>query len=458
MIQSRRSSSLDTGADGGIVLVCVWLVFGTWASYFGSWLDIIPGFPAGGMIRDVLMGMVVISASYNLLRNPEAAFRLVPVLVGWALVALMLIIEILGDSNRIVAVLGARNLIVPVAGIATFIIVKSASKESRGAIANTLIISGLCAALLGLADVESNGRVPILLGYDESYSGSLTSLITEFRGLRRASAGLADSLNYGYFSALMATYALYVVIEHRVRGKLGVTVALATCMLSICTTILSLTRGAVIALFFSLLFVAFKKISREFWMFGILGGGALACALVGIGSEYRANIFGRFMENDQTTIDSSVGRLVMTKDAYNVLCLKPGGVGLGSQGAGDKFTPMDMRIDTDNYFIYILLEMGVFCGGLYLAILVFALMMPGGGMFGNARTRWLGIGITGGWAIAGMLSSAPVSPFYGLSFWVIVGYEAAGTSEPLAGAEDGVVTIRSAQGIRLKSPLYCAKR
>jgi O-antigen ligase/polysaccharide polymerase Wzy-like membrane protein len=410
------------------ILVITLLFVTMFASYLGSWLPPVGGSPAGGVIRDGLTVAFMAVSLLVILFSERIDILQFVLLSLWALLACWLMVLIVTGGNVGAAILGARNILMfPLIGVLLLLnMVKG--NITYVPIKRSLYVVGFIAAMLGVLDFLSNGKIPALLGYRPEYRGEgATALITAYLGIQRASGGLADSLNYGYTMALFTIYVLYHLLAdgQRSAGRLRKFFLSTTILLGGFATIFSLTRGAIIVLLLGMTILLLRHGS---WKVHVCYAALLVSLFVVLlASDYSKVFFGRFLEQDTASAESSRMRVVMAENSLRELRSEPFGVGLGSQGAGAHLLSSDERISTDNYFLWVALESGIpgLCILMSALFVNFLICFRKLSWRKSAFTLFLVLAATFG--ISGMLSSAPISPIFAVCFWMIVNSEAART-------------------------------
>ena len=86
-------------------------------------------------------------------------------------------------------------------------------------------------------------------------------------------------------------------------------------------------------------------------------------------SPYNELLLGRFTDSDEASETSTLLRLVMAFNSIDFLSENPMGIGIGTQGSGSTLTDDTNRLNTDNYFFHVFLELGVAFGAWFLLFL-----------------------------------------------------------------------------------------
>ena len=212
--------------------------------------------------------------------------------------------------------------------------------------------------IIGVLDVILEGNLILALGYNPNYGGEDFFLITSYNDTVRANAGIGDALAFGY---LMVVGVIYFLSR---KNRVGFNInglGLGLCTLA---AVLSLTRGAMIAMFIVYLIFFFSP--RRLLL--LLAAGLLLFALL-YNSPYNELLLGRFTDSDEASETSSLLRLVMALNSIDFLAENPMGIGIGTQGSGSTLSDDSIRLNTDNYFFHIFLELGVAFGAWFIFFL-----------------------------------------------------------------------------------------
>ena len=133
-------------------------------------------------------------------------------------------------------------------------------------------------------------------------------------------------------------------------------------------------------------------------------------------SPYAELFLGRFTDSDESSQASSLLRLVMALNSIEFLGSNPMGIGIGTQGAGNILSDTDNRLNTDNYFFHIFLELGLFFGLIFLYFLY--------SQFLYAFRRIYSVKFLLSYAflflVSGLLSSSIAFATLGVVYWFIL--------------------------------------
>jgi O-antigen ligase len=393
------------------------------APYIGSWLPIEDGAPVGGLLRDLLITVFAACTGLVIIRSPKVTLSQFGYIYFWLFLLFWMTVLAVMLSDINAGILGARNIVLfPLVGFLLFINMDKGTVRYATIINCIYILAGV-AAVLGILDVATKGDILLKLGYKPDYAGGdLYNLVVEYLGIRRASGGLSDALNYGYTMALFAIFILYRLLKYPLPKSSKIISCLLIGALSM-ATILSLTRGAIIVLALGFLIFAFTygSIKLKIVLVSLIFIGSAIIA----SSEYGELLYVRFADQEKISAESTQGRITMAEKSIDSISINPLGVGLGTQGAGTKFLNDDTRINTDNYFLWIAVESGVIGLLLLLLTLVANLFICFKCMKKDKPSCIYFFILVITFILAATLSSAPISPLYAIFFWIIINIESA---------------------------------
>lgn len=326
--------------------------------YISSWLPLVGGMPVGPLIRQIIFGIIFLSCFFSYAYSDNNIFRI------YFAVCIATLISFFYNSLSFVQYAAGVGSFVFYPAVFLFALIL-VEEEDLIKIKNLFItydklFVGLfvISAIVGAVDVAMQGELVKILGYNPNYGGGDFSLITTYNGVVRANAGISDALAFGYLMAVAVIYFFNRIsrISSWV-NLLGIGVCSLAC-------VLSLTRGAIISLFFTYIFYTFT-VRRFILLLIIIPFVGYIVYL----SPYADLFFGRFTDSDEASENSSLLRLVMALNSIEFLSENPMGVGIGSQGAGNVLSDTDNRLNTDNYFFHIYLELGLFAGSIFVFFL-----------------------------------------------------------------------------------------
>lgn len=343
-----------------LLLILLYLVI--LSPYFSSWFPLVGGMPVGPIFRQIIFGFIFLAFFWYSLSCKDSSkinIRRLYVL----LCVLTLFSFFYGPSSFVQYIVGVASFIFyPAVFLFSIILLDDVelvkSKKIFIMFDRFFVRFFITAACIGTLDVAMSGRLVELLGYNPNYGGDDFSLITSYNGVVRANAGISDALAFGY---LMAVAVIYFFNRTSRTSSwinvLGIGLSTLAC-------VLSLTRGAIISVF--LTYIAYMLTFRRF---AIILIALLVFAFLVYASPYAELLFGRFTDSDESSETSSLLRLVMALNSIDFLSQNPMGIGIGTQGAGNVFSDEDNRLNTDNYFFHIFLELGVYFGLIFLFFL-----------------------------------------------------------------------------------------
>ncbi|MHB9057055.1 MAG: O-antigen ligase family protein [Paludibacteraceae bacterium] len=412
------------------LLIVLLLVLSMFAPYIGSWLPSLAGSPAGGLARDFTILVFIIGTLFVITKSLKVTLMQASYLIAWSVLSCWMAILAVTGGQISSGILGARNLIIfPLVGLLVSINIRK-SVINYSTVKNCIFVLGGLAAVLGILDVITNGKVLIMLGYNDEYAeGSLFNLVVEYLGFRRASAGLSDSLNYGYTMSLFAVYFIYCLTMMKSCSKFKIILVCLLALLSSVAVILSLTRGAILVLIIGIMLFAIRYGSRRVKI--AFAAFIVSLIIVASSTVYSGLLYGRFTDSEKVSERSSQSRIDMAKKSMVVIINNPFGIGLGTQGAGTKYISDDMRVNSDNFFFWILVESGFMGFTLLLVTLILNYIICFRYVRKDKPKLLLCVYMLIAYVITGMLSAAQISPLYSIFYWIIINIEAANTSLPV---------------------------
>jgi O-Antigen ligase len=431
------------------VVLLVVLTFA--ADYLSSWLPAVAGFPAGALMRDglaiALVGCGIVVAPLFGATRPPRASSLTRFLVPFLLFAVW-VAAFLAVSHPLVAgLLAARNLLLYWA--VAFAVLRL---WSHGLIVPRIVLVGLAtlatlAALLGIADTLTQGRIVDVLGYRRDYAsvaGSADRLISgvqgNFGGIVRASGGISNALVFGYLMSVLALLAISgatAVRSPRLRSRTTIVLVLAAA-LAVIASLASLTRGAWLGLGIGSLVLVVTRFRRETVLtVAAVGGIAVAVTLLGAPfvptvaqgasgtnaptasatpgalSGIVGAITDRAGSSDQASQTSSGLRIDELRAGVAQLVENPMGTGLGSEGAAsDRAGASRRNVVPDIYVLIVALQTGI--PGLVLWLLLLGVILATAARRATEAGNALVVAIVAVVAVSSVLSSAPDAPVFSL--------------------------------------------
>lgn len=330
--------------------------------YISSWFPMVGGMPVGPILRQLAFMAVFCMAMPLGLGDVDPALR--RLFQIFALNCVFTVISFLyGPSSVAQYAVGVASFIFYPA-LFLFMVLGTSTASLEGKRRFYDFFDTFCRRmflllpLVGILDVILDGNLILALGYNPNYGGEDFFLITSYNDTVRANAGIADALAFGY---LMVVGVIYFLSRYDQVGFNTNGFGLALCTLAV---VLSLTRGAMIAMFIVYL-IFFFSVRRLLLLFA----AGLLCFVMLYNSPYNELLLGRFTDADEASETSTLLRLVMALNSIDFLSENPMGIGIGTQGSGSTLTDDNNRLNTDNYFFHVLLELGLVFGAWFLLFL-----------------------------------------------------------------------------------------
>lgn len=398
------------------VLISLLVCLTVWTPYLGSWAPQVYGFPFGAVARDLLLGGIIAYFYYRLIYERNYSENLIRVAGLFLCFAGFVAVLILNADDKAQAITGAQSFILfPAIFMSIMYLMRGNGTSSlRHKIEHVVIVNAAVVAVIAIGDVLTNGELKLHLGYDPQYAGTKMQLITQYNNLTRANGGFGDALNVGYFLAIGVLVSLSLLFRER-NNRVFLLVYGAIALACSVGAVISLTRGAILCALIA--WVAYFFSTAHTWAFRLkfFGFLTLVISYLFVG-PYSETLLGRFTDMDPGSRGSTQGRIIMTYKSLEYLSAHPNGVGLGTQGSGSRFSEIDQRINTDNYWFMSALEMGIFGFALNL-IFIGALWWLA---LSNTTDRRFTISLILMYVVASMLSSAPTAALYAVTFWILL--------------------------------------
>ena len=388
------------------LLLVALLYISVFSSFIGSWLPSVFGLTSGGVLRDILVVLFIIYSILKVLRFGKPIEYVA--LAFYVLFVLLVFLLVITSGNISASILGGRNMLLflPFGLFVSFLINRGLIDASL--VRKNIILVGFIAAFLGVLEVLTDGIILNILGYDPNYTGSeYFKPVSSYLGFVRATGGISDALIFGYLMAFSSFIVLFQMIYKNKPFWINV-FYFVLFVLSFSAMIFAMTRGAFVVFFFGLFLILFFGLNFKNRII-LLILSLLICVLF-IQTEYGQAMIVRFFGNEQHSVSSSNYRIYMALDSIKTLIDNPLGIGLGTQGAGMKFLSEDTRINTDNYFFYVMLEVGILG-----FILVFLMNLIQFCLVRKTSHRYMFLFMFFGYFICGALSSALISPVLSIS-------------------------------------------
>ena len=390
-------------------LLCLLISLTIWGPYISSWLIGRFPFTAGAIFRDIVSIILFIIAAFQIFSfKKRTKFDIALIVIYLSTLVYAFICLFLSDSIPIAAT-GARPYIL-YSTIYLFAYFNINGKIfSSKVILQVFIINLVITSVIAVIDVLSLGQFAPLLGYNPLFAGENTFVIFSYLGFVRATGGFSDALNFGYYLALGLITCL-----HLYKTGTNKRVYLTIVVLLFLTIALTITRGAILVAIIAILinFINIKKLLNtavSLFLFAVI------FTVLILFSGYSELLLGRFTGSEQSSNQSSAARITMAVNSIQYLAENPLGVGLGTQGIGAKYSDVDRRINTDNSFFWVALEIGVFGFLLYFTFTGLFLI----GLFKKGMDIRIFISLLVLYILSALTSSAPMSPILGLPFGLI---------------------------------------
>lgn len=368
----------------------------------------------GSVIRDAIFFTLLFYTIAIYYKNKHIKM---PLFVHITMLFLLYICALIFFSESIlIGILGLRNIIF--FSIIVVVILSLKSFNAYRILNNSIILLAFILSIFGILDYFTLGEFPLSLGFDPTYNDQVAMMVRHHLGIVRANGGITDALNYGYLMVLMYIYILLLKSKN-VNKNIILNLLIFLCALAV---ILSLTRGAILALFIvtliSLMVSNLKMIIIIPILLFFIGYGLSSLEDFQFITEMLTD---RFLENDKGSSISTLERMNAWDRSLILFLNNPLlPLGLGTQGAATAYTAIDNRVATDNSFFWILLETGFI--GIVLIIMIFCLIFIKAFLLSKGKNdRIFVINMYILLVIAGWLSSAPMSPTFAIAFWMFIG-------------------------------------
>ena len=433
-------------------VVVAYLVSLMFADYLSSWLPSFGGYPTGAIIRDAFALGVVILGAWALVTWRRSAKVTEPVrtlivvsVVAAGLSVLSLVYLVIVNGDRVAAILAVRNLtLYLVAAVALWILITRKLLAVR-VVSYAAFGLILIAAILGVADTLTHGRVVLALGHDPDYAGPLgisaiAGAEASLFGLVRASGGISNALVFGYTMAVGTLAAAWFAATAQERGERNWLWPGAVAIFAATACVSSLTRGAVVALVVGLIVLVLVERRRNVTL--AAGAIILTVAFASIAIPTLAQrdsdpgsgddsgvppIVVRLSEGDALSEASSQARLADMNAGLAALAEHPMGLGLAVVGSAALRAGVQNPILTDFYWLMVPVQVGILVTA-FLAVAILAAALALLLVSRRSAAPLLAIGVA--YAIAGFLSGAPDAPvFVGFSSVIVVLTATAGTTQ-----------------------------
>lgn len=325
------------------------------SNYIGSWINL-QNFPFGAILRDSFIIVFIImhfKKEYICYWNNKD----IQILIIYFLLLMVTLFSFLNSSSFLVSLMGARVYILYT--LLFLVLYKSKFIENNSEYVEiNLLTFFLIASVIGLIDFFTFGEFSSILGYKAENLYQNLILINSFEDRIRLTGGFSGALDFSYFLTLSIVLTLNNMLK-------GIKYKILNNLVFICSffaIIFTLTRGAIFVTFLLiLLFLIFKfhyKISKSFIIY-IFFAILLSGIFIGFNLDLIDTLFSRFLNTDASSSESTNTRYLMASNSIDYLLNHPEGIGLGTQGSGYLISAQDNRINTDNYYFWIALEIGI---------------------------------------------------------------------------------------------------
>lgn len=378
--------------------------------YISSWLPMVAGKPVGPILRFISFFFFYILITLVIFNRPKS-IKEPHLVVGYALLVIYsLVFTPFYESSLPQIAIGLQCFIIYPAIFLFLHAYHQATSGTRIELFNHYGSSLISHAFIfmssiAIIDVFTKGEMTLLLGYDPNYGGEGFSLITTYYETVRANGGFADALAFGYLMVLG-----FIFFTHKVINKKPELIYILGIFLCTLATILSLTRGAMIALAVAAMLYALSSRHKI-----LITTAALIPIIFVLSFGYSEMLSGRFYDTDEGSKSSSLMRLEMAKNAMEFLSSNPMGQGPGTQGAGNVLSAEDRRINTDNFLFHGLIELGFLGGILFFAFIALQLLY----IRRHTQDKAAAYSLIMLFIISSALSSSLQSATLSLMFWTI---------------------------------------
>lgn len=382
-----------------------------WSAYIASWAGkIIPSVPLGAVFRDILLLIFYISSLFVLFKR--RVDRNLVILNFFYIFLLFVCLGLVFYAPSILAgVNGMRSYtLFPSVFLSLLNFRKIIKERDAKYVLWFVVINAILVSFLAIAGVLIGPQVFEVFGYSTDFAGGDFKAIDSYEELFRANGGVADALNFGYLMS-----AIYVFLLNAVFGgyKKYWYVLLPVMLIIVASAFMSLTRGAMVIISLSTLIYIFKRKSIKLFSLTFL---LVVAALLYMPSEFYDTLAGRLTDSSSTSAGSTQERFQMAEKSINFLAVNPMGVGMGTQGSANRFNTVDQRINTDNYFFWVFLELGIYVGMLFFSFLVFEVLVARKYLFEKDFLYVMLLGLF----LSSLVSSAPTSAIYCIYFWTLL--------------------------------------
>jgi len=400
--------------------VLLTLIITVFAPYLNSWFPALAQYPMGNLLRDLLFcAFTIYGLAVGIIGGISSKTSNLLLILFISYLTLNQVALIISNGSILYSVLASRmSLLQPLLVVSLLFLTSKRLFDARRLYHSFIVLASLL-IILGIGDTLSQGELLTSLGYLEDKAVKQSGLlVTKMYVYTRASAGVADALNYGYLMAFIGVYFMYLYLSRPDNNKINLLVS----VLCLAAVFLTLTRGAMICYFVGCgvqllskpkkIIIGLLIVLTLFLLFRNSDAAKIILARFGLASDVTKVT--QVVENSSNY--SSNVREEQAIEAVGVMFNSPLGVGLGTQGMGND---LSQQIVTDNYFLQVLLEIG-FAGGMTTFALYFVVFTV---LLVNAKNRYDKFAVIAFiimFIICGLLSAAFAHPTVFLLFFIIV--------------------------------------
>jgi O-antigen ligase len=372
-------------------------------------------FPVGALIRDVMVILFSVIALFSLIRAPRIGYNILILLIFLSILISLVVYQFIYVSSMQVGFMGSRVYVLYPIFLFSLYISKILYEERFffRCLAFFLYLI-LSVQFISIVDYFSFGWFSNFLGYEATNIYSNLNLIDSFEDKVRLTGGFSGALDMGFFFVIGVILSSYVMKKHP--NDLYV-VSRVTFFFGVLCVFFTLSRGAIFSLvvFLIIFYIYYSKITLKFIMY-LFFYFFIVLSLVYVFYDFFDVILGRFLNQGSSNSGSTQGRIDMAFHAFDYLVKNPSGIGLGTQGTGYLISGVDQRINTDNLFFWVALEIGLL--GAFFYLLYYFLFFNV--IFRNyIRLNVFQVGLFITYLISSLLSSSFLSPIVLITSFVI---------------------------------------
>jgi O-antigen ligase len=406
---NKKKPGIYTG-----IILCL-LISSIWSAYVSSWIPSPIGPPVGALLRDSILFLLLILCVWRYFSLKHTTKINVFLLIIWLTIVYYCALIIPFSPAVDMALNGIRVYILFPAVFLILYILSATGRDLRNSqnfIITIFLINCFLTALIGILDVATLGELPLILGYNPDFGGGDFKQVNSFDGFIRATGGFADALNFGYLMSIGYLVSLDVIFvdENRYLKRIFVGLVAFLCFIA---CVMSLTRGAILVVLIVTFFYILRH--RAVTLF-VLVASLSFIIIISVSPELYDLLFIRFTDGNLESAGSTQGRIDMAIDSIKYLSNHFMGSGLGTQGAANRFSNTDFRINTDNYFFWAALEIGII-GSLIFFLYIFLQFYV---TLQLKKVDGFTVLMIILFISSGLISSAPTSAIFSVSFWLML--------------------------------------